>query len=539
MATSKTYFLDTSMLVADPDCIYEFGDKPSNTVVICDVVMAELDHLKDKTSDIRPNVRGAINRIARHIEYNPHCYEPGGASLGRGKGKLRIYSDNPRMVEFLQKGGHATVGALEGITAKATGEPDNRMIFVPPQIDEMDIALVREALNYRHTHGDGKFVFMTRDNSLSSTARINGLTTEYKRSETVDPNALHRGYTLFDDAALYSDLVASNVQPHLRSMKVSKIDEPWAKELIANQFVIFNDPNRQEDLVHFGKINRETIFRYDIQRNMLFGIPRDYTPVLGDIKPKNFPQALLIELMRSGVSGIAVSGGAGAGKTYLPLALAIEKINQGVEKAKTAPVGTIYMTKRDVKVAGEDLGWAPGERENKLKLWGMITNYKKLARKAHIAETWGNTLDAAMKGDDALCQLMPIGEIRGLSLSDEDIFMIEDGQNLEYTTIKAATSRNGRGMFVVNGDCNQEDNPHPYMSASNNGLTRLMHAVIQASYYAKNLKPEQHQGIDRYFRRKASKLRQRDIMEFAKSWGIMFLPKPVRGPLNRFSVEWL
>lgn len=136
-----------------------------------------------------------------------------------------------------------------------------------------------------------------------------------------------------------------------------------------------------------------------------------------------------------------VTGAAGSGKTLLATAV-------GLDLLFRKEIDKIIIT-RPAVLAGEDLGFLPGDVAEKMDPWlqPIYQNFYSLYDKAKI--------DKEMK--EGNIQILPLGYVRGLTFTNT--FLIADEvQNLTHDQTEALLGRLGHGSkMVLCGDIAQID----------------------------------------------------------------------------------
>lgn len=161
---------------------------------------------------------------------------------------------------------------------------------------------------------------------------------------------------------------------------------------------------------------------------------------LKTVKPRSENQKTLLDAM-DGKSLIMAMGPAGTGKTYLAIAKAVEWLEKG-------KVGRIVLTRPAVE-AGENLGFLPGEMEEKL------APYLRPLFDA-LADRLGNSSIKKMMKDGTI-EIAPVGFMRGRTLNNAFV-VIDEAQNCTYGQIKMLLTRLGwHSTMVVTGDPDQTD----------------------------------------------------------------------------------
>jgi PhoH-like ATPase len=119
---------------------------------------------------------------------------------------------------------------------------------------------------------------------------------------------------------------------------------------------------------------------------------------------------------------------------------------------------------------GRDLGYLPGEIEEKLRPWmqPIFDNLEFLIERLRGRK--GLTVSRLMTG--GVIGVEPITYIRGRSIPGQYL-IVDEAQNLTPLEVKTIITRVGEGTKVVlTGDPHQIDNP--YVDASSNGFNHLV-----------------------------------------------------------------
>lgn len=161
---------------------------------------------------------------------------------------------------------------------------------------------------------------------------------------------------------------------------------------------------------------------------------------LAKIRPQSDGQKELMAALESYALTLAL-GPAGSGKTYLAIAAAVEALTAG-------RVGRIVLTRPAVE-AGENLGFLPGEMEDKL------APYLRPLYDALNERIGGKRVKQLMT--EGAIEIAPIAFMRGRTLNNAFI-VIDEAQNCTYGQIKMLLTRLGwHSTMVVTGDPDQTD----------------------------------------------------------------------------------
>ena len=186
------------------------------------------------------------------------------------------------------------------------------------------------------------------------------------------------------------------------------------------------------------------------------------------IYPRNLEQTFALEaLLDDSIKLVTLSGGAGTGKTLLAIAAGLTKTTDEDEYHK-------LLVARPVFPLGKDLGFLPGDLDEKLNPWmqPIFDNLELLlaggvhGRQKRMSKSYQELINQGM------LQVEPLTYIRGRSLPNI-YFVVDESQNLTPHEVKTILTRAGEGTkIVLTGDPYQIDNP--YIDAENNGLTYVI-----------------------------------------------------------------
>jgi PhoH-like ATPase len=187
----------------------------------------------------------------------------------------------------------------------------------------------------------------------------------------------------------------------------------------------------------------------------------DYEHIWG-VKPRNVQQTMALELLlRDDIPLITLIGKAGTGKTLLALA-------SGLMQTEDLGYYKKLLVARPIVPVGKDLGFLPGEKQEKLRPW-MQPIYDNLEYLFNTKKP--GELDAILAGMGSI-EVEALTYIRGRSIPDQFI-IIDEAQNLSKHEVKTILTRVGEGSkIVLMGDPAQID--HPYLDEYNNGLTYVL-----------------------------------------------------------------
>ncbi len=404
----KTFVLDTNVLLHDPNSIFSFKD---NDVIIPIVVIEELDRFKKGLDEIGRNAR----QVSRHLdELRMKNKLSAGVDLDNG-GRLTVELNHNHNVECPLPPGMEITAA------------DNRILLV-------SLCLSRE-------QGADKVVLVTKDTNLRIKADALGVRTEDYETGTVDISEQYSG-----EAELETEPEALNQFFEKGEMAVDGGFYP-------NQFVLIKDKTNP---------NHTGLSRYHQKKKALVKLIHGKDAVWG-VTARNKEQSYALDLLLDDdVKLVTLVGQAGTGKTLLALAA-------GLERTVEERTYNRLVVSRPIFPLGRDLGFLPGDVEEKLKPW-MQPIFDNLEFLMGPSEGRGRKpKDYHGLVDLGMLELEPLTYIRGRSMPNRYL-IVDEAQNLTPHEIKTIITRAGDGTkIVLTGDPYQIDNP--YIDSASNGLT--------------------------------------------------------------------
>jgi PhoH-like ATPase len=189
-------------------------------------------------------------------------------------------------------------------------------------------------------------------------------------------------------------------------------------------------------------------------------------PTVWGIRPRNKEQRFALDLLLDdNVRLVTLVGQAGTGKTLIALAA-------GLQKVAEEQVYQRLLVSRPVFPMGKDIGFLPGDLEDKLRPWMQPVH-------DNLELLLGITAEGRKKGRSAeelfdmdLVHIEPLTYIRGRSIPRQFI-LVDEAQNLTPHEVKTIITRVGdETKIVLTGDPYQIDNP--YVDSTNNGLVHVV-----------------------------------------------------------------
>ena len=156
-------------------------------------------------------------------------------------------------------------------------------------------------------------------------------------------------------------------------------------------------------------------------------------------------QRLAIDMLLDPEVGIVSLGGrAGTGKSALALCAGLEAVLEKQQHRKIMVFRPLYA------VGGQELGYLPGDKDEKMNPWGQAV-FDTLG--ALVSE---NVLEEVV--ERGILEVLPLTHIRGRSLHDAFV-IVDEAQSLERNVLLTVLSRIGQNSRVVlTHDVAQRDN---------------------------------------------------------------------------------
>lgn len=157
-------------------------------------------------------------------------------------------------------------------------------------------------------------------------------------------------------------------------------------------------------------------------------------------KPVNEQQRKAEADWKKGKEVMLLYGEAGSGKTHLAIAFAMQAVMKG-------EANRIILTRPTVTAGGEQLGYLPGNVDEKMLPW-LMPIHDVLRRL-----TFKNPTEWIAKH----CEVVPLAFMRGRTF-DRAIAILDEAQNCTYPQLKLFLTRIGhKGRLILSGDDAQSD----------------------------------------------------------------------------------
>ena len=263
----KVYFLDTNVLLSDPNAINSFG---KNDIVIPSVVIQEIDNKKRLMDEVGRNARYFAKQIDKL----------------RKNGKL-----------------HKGVKLENGGTLKIVAPPQDSKAYDTFLDNSADTRIIATAKMYVEM-GNANVILVSKDVLVRVKADSEGIVAEdYLHDKVLSSGEdSYRGYRIFDvDAKTISEY-----------RKYGTLDYD-ASDMLENEFLLLQNGSQQElGINKNGKIER--LYNYK-KSEFVFGL-----------QAKNIEQMMALELLLDdNIPLVTLTSKAGTGKTLLALASGLQK----------------------------------------------------------------------------------------------------------------------------------------------------------------------------------------------------------------------
>jgi len=446
--SEKIYVLDTNVLVHDPQSIFAFKQWPIGIPI---VVLEELDRFKRENTERGRNAR-EVNRILDQLRRLGSLRD--GVPLPNG-GTLSVIFPEDRPFEKMSRSG---------------GQ------FSEEKVDNAILQMASSLQNLGNS-----VTFVSKDVNARVKADVIGVTAEDYRKGRVDKEHFFRGWTTVKVPAVQ----LKREFPEILQELVKE------KQVIPNQFVLVES--------NHNPFNHR-LFRY-VGSKKFYSV--DHPRFIWPLYARNPQQLMALNLLLDpSIKLVTLFGPAGTGKTFLALLAGLHQTLVKDEYRK-------LLISRPVVPLGKDLGYLPGDIQEKLHSWMLpihdniefIVHHASADKHLHAvqAELRGHVLHDEHSGkkhkkngkhskkrkdglpgglggvEDLIARgklsLEAITYMRGRSIPYQFIF-IDEVQNLTPHEVKTLVTRVGEGSkIILAGDPYQIDSP--YLDFSSNGLVVL------------------------------------------------------------------
>lgn len=401
-------------------------------VALPSVVLEELDRFKREGTDRGRNAREAI-RILDGLRAK--------GSLGEG-----VQLDN-------------------GAVVRVVFLPEKSITNFPFKLSMEDNEILYDAVALKQAGHDVHFI--TKDLNVRVKADALGIKTEDYIKEKINIDEFYKGW------------VRHQVPAVTLTENEPKVLVELARDagLVVNEYVLLESQHNAFNYRVFRYLGND---RFVAVREPMLRWP---------LRPRNAQQLIAMDLLlNDDIKLLTLFGPAGTGKTFLALLI-------GLHKVLVEDVYEKMLVARPVVPLGKDIGYLPGDLQEKLYSWmlpiydnmDLIIHSAGVKRHQHEIEEEASGYHKKRKGPgkkehkregaiDSLDALVHKGKIsleaitymRGRSIPYQYI-LIDEVQNLTPHEVKTLITRVGEGSkIILAGDPYQIDSP--YLDFASNGL---------------------------------------------------------------------
>lgn len=363
--------------------------------------------------------------------------------LGENGRNARQFS---RFIDHLRAQGPLSKGVkLDNSASTVYVNTDFHVDGMPRELDstKADNRILATALGLKKEFPRAIVELVTKDINLRIKADVFGVIAKDYEPEKVDIEEMYQGHREID-------VDPEMINNFYKDRMIAYDEAGPLGSLMSNQYVIMRDASNP---------NHSAIGRYSEKQGGIVPLLSPTESIWG-IHPRNVEQTFAMDcLLNDEILFVSLVGKAGTGKTLLALAAGLYKtLDEGRFQR--------LLVSRPIFPMGRDLGYLPGDVEQKLNPWmqPIFDNVEFLM---------GADKKAAGRAQELMNQGMlniePLTYIRGRSIPNQYL-IVDESQNLTPHEIKTIVTRAGQGTKVVlTGDPDQIDNP--YVDSATSGLT--------------------------------------------------------------------
>ena len=415
MGKSKIYVLDTNVILHDHKAIWKFKD---NDLVIPTAVIEEADKFKKGNDTLSYHARGFMREL--DLISDGHSFGKKGIPIGKGLGRIKVEPNHP----------------------------------FPPELSELfkddtqDHRILATAIWVRDNNPGTFVALVTKDVNLRLKSKAAGMAVQDYLSDKIEEDKLENRQREVLRMSLRSDLMQALCYGPETSIDWKDVQELKPEP---NQLFRFEWESGSDDTA---------CARYDADRGKIVLVK---SREAYGIRPRNDEQKMALDAcLNPKVSLVALTGGAGTGKTLLALASALEQ-ERDYEQ--------IILSRPTVILGNQDIGFLPGDQKSKMSpvLQPLMDNLNVIKEQFRPGSREAQRIEAMLTMEKLVIE--PLAYIRGRSLG-KCFFIIDEAQNLTPHEIKTIITRAGEGTkMVFTGDVFQID--QPYLDQWTNGLSHI------------------------------------------------------------------
>lgn len=408
----KYYVLDTNVILHDWRSFLNFHE---HNVILPIAVIEEIDKFKSGYETVNYNAR-----------------------------------EFTRELDVLINGGYLNQGCKlpdGGFLRVVTKIDDHKEMRDARFSDSMDHRILAVAISTAKENPTAETILVSKDMNLRLKAKSLGLQAEdYTTDKAPISIKQYTGITTID------------------GLEAEFINRIYAEEVVCNdQLVEMYEPFPNEYFVFKSYTGQSAICRYDKRLNA-FSLVESRNAY--GIHPRNVEQICALDaLLNPAITLVTLSGTAGAGKTLLTLAAALENKRQYRQ---------IIITKSVIPVQQEQLGFMPGDLEEKLSpvFQSYFDNLDVIKHNLDEKNTQKDKDKLQNALDQEKIKMVALAHMRGRTFA-KNFIILDEAQNNTALNTKTVVTRVGEGSkLVLMGDTSQIDSP--YLDELSNGLSHVI-----------------------------------------------------------------
>jgi len=399
----QIYVLDTSVLIHDPHSIKNFEN---HKIILPLTVLSELDSLKVGNYQQNHSAREASRIIDSIVESG---------------GSLTEFSILP---------------GSNNVEVKVVGF-DQKNTYLPPELElsVKDNQIISTAKRVQKDYLDYEVILVSKDTVMRLTAESVGL-----KAENYKKDRVNNSYIFKDN----STKIELSQEDYDKLNEVGELIFPPAFEIKDHSLISCElHKSRQSIIVKTTTvINKESFPILKIITN------KSIRP--WDLQAKNLEQLYSLYLLNEpSIKLVTLMGNAGSGKTTLAISSGLEQVTEKQRYKK-------IIVFRPTIAAGQDIGYLPGDEEEKLKPWARpIMDTVEFLLKDSSSDD--GVSKAELLFDNKTIEIEAITFVRGRSIDNAFIY-IDESQNLTPLICKTLLARAGsKSKVVIAGDIDQID----------------------------------------------------------------------------------
>lgn len=431
---TKAYILDTSVLIHDPNCIFQFQE---HDVYIPMKVLEELDNKKSGHSEPARNARQAVRHISSIMQDNTSV--KAGVSLPDLLGKLFLITESIRK-------------------------------YIPPSLspEVADNHIIGAAFCIQKRYPLREVIVVSNDIALRTKAMACDLRAqEYLHDRVVEDIA----YLPSGIQELPEDFWENYTGENIRSWKEKgrlesfyRVNISFERNLRVNEYIFLEKENADPFYARVTQISSDDMVTFSTIKNY-------FRCDVWGIRARNREQLFALDaLLNPEIDLVSILGQAGSGKTLLALAAGL---HQSFDLKRYRE---IIMTRATIPI-GDDIGFLPGTEEEKMTPWlGALMDNLEVLCPSPNTKDGSNTTNGNGEGKILTHEILKnrikvksMNFMRGRTLN-ERYLIVDEAQNLTPKQVKTLVTRAGPGTKVVLlGNNAQIDTP--YLTETNSGIT--------------------------------------------------------------------